>query len=311
MHETTFDSEPILLPFRPRATRPLHLGHRPGAQRGGLHRRHAGPAARARTTTRTASRSSSPTAARPTRTRDHRRRRWPAAPQRPPARQPAAAGRAPAATSPSAPARGDLVVLVDGHCELDNPHYLADLADAFARSGADCVGRPQPLDVTRGDAAAAGHRRGPGVAAGPPPRLVHLLRPPRASCRRRASPSPTAARCSRRSACSTRRSTPARTWSSTTASTGPGCAASSRRGCASATTRAARLAGLFRQMVRYGRGRVRLLRKHPETFSAGRLRAGGLPRRRRSPGRSWPGWRRGWRGLYAGAWGCTPLVVLP
>jgi len=28
------------------------------------------------------------------------------------------------------------------------------------------------------------------------------------------------------------------------------------------------LAGLFRQMVRYGRGRVRLLRKHPETFSA-------------------------------------------
>src|SRR5262249_50794842 len=27
------------------------------------------------------------------------------------------------------------------------------------------------------------------------------------------------------------------------------------------------LAGLFRQMVRYGRGRVRLLRKHPDTFS--------------------------------------------
>jgi hypothetical protein len=29
----------------------------------------------------------------------------------------------------------------------------------------------------------------------------------------------------------------------------------------------ATLAGLFRQMVRYGRGRVRLLRKHPDTFS--------------------------------------------
>src|SRR5262249_25121073 len=27
------------------------------------------------------------------------------------------------------------------------------------------------------------------------------------------------------------------------------------------------LSGLFRQMVRYGRGRVRLLRKHPETFT--------------------------------------------
>jgi succinoglycan biosynthesis protein ExoA len=29
------------------------------------------------------------------------------------------------------------------------------------------------------------------------------------------------------------------------------------------------LAGLFRQMFRYGRGRVRLLRKHPETFTPG------------------------------------------
>src|SRR5262249_32087017 len=28
-----------------------------------------------------------------------------------------------------------------------------------------------------------------------------------------------------------------------------------------------KLGGLFRQMARYGRGRIRLLRKHPETFS--------------------------------------------
>jgi polysaccharide deacetylase family protein (PEP-CTERM system associated) len=45
-------------------------------------------------------------------------------------------------------ARGDLVVVVDGHSDLDNPNYLAALADAFARSGADCIGRPQPLDIT-------------------------------------------------------------------------------------------------------------------------------------------------------------------
>jgi succinoglycan biosynthesis protein ExoA len=31
------------------------------------------------------------------------------------------------------------------------------------------------------------------------------------------------------------------------------------------------LAGLFRQLWRYGRGRVRLLRKHPDTFSVGSL----------------------------------------
>src|SRR5579885_2082815 len=49
-------------------------------------------------------------------------------------------------------ARGDILLLVDGHCELGNPNYLADLAAAFARSGADCVGRPQPLDVAHASA---------------------------------------------------------------------------------------------------------------------------------------------------------------
>ena len=44
-------------------------------------------------------------------------------------------------------ARGDIVVFVDGHCDLGNEHYLRDLADAFGRSGAACVARPQPLDV--------------------------------------------------------------------------------------------------------------------------------------------------------------------
>src|SRR5262249_38098141 len=33
----------------------------------------------------------------------------------------------------------------------------------------------------------------------------------------------------------------------------------------------ATLGGLFRQMTRYGRGRVRLLRKHPDTLSPGTL----------------------------------------
>src|SRR5262249_49750908 len=45
--------------------------------------------------------------------------------------------------------RGELFVLIDGHCELDNSRYLADLADAFQQSGADCIGRPQPLDVSQ------------------------------------------------------------------------------------------------------------------------------------------------------------------
>src|SRR6201998_4057178 len=31
-------------------------------------------------------------------------------------------------------ARGDIVLLIDGHCELRNPYYLQKLADAFAES---------------------------------------------------------------------------------------------------------------------------------------------------------------------------------
>jgi len=42
-------------------------------------------------------------------------------------------------------ARGDFLVLVDGHCEIQNPDYLSNVAAAFDRSEADTLGRPQPL----------------------------------------------------------------------------------------------------------------------------------------------------------------------
>jgi len=45
-------------------------------------------------------------------------------------------------------ARGELLVVVDGHCELEDNDYLKNLVSAFERSGADCIGRPQPLDAT-------------------------------------------------------------------------------------------------------------------------------------------------------------------
>jgi succinoglycan biosynthesis protein ExoA len=45
-------------------------------------------------------------------------------------------------------ARGELLVVVDGHCELENGDYFKQLVSAFERSGADCLGRPQPLDAT-------------------------------------------------------------------------------------------------------------------------------------------------------------------
>ena len=42
---------------------------------------------------------------------------------------------------------GDLILIVDGHCSLKSRSHLSDLAAAFANNGADIIGRPQPLRV--------------------------------------------------------------------------------------------------------------------------------------------------------------------
>jgi GT2 family glycosyltransferase len=41
----------------------------------------------------------------------------------------------------------DVVVIVDGHCHVPDRDYLKNLAAAFEASRADCLGRPQPLDI--------------------------------------------------------------------------------------------------------------------------------------------------------------------
>jgi len=45
-------------------------------------------------------------------------------------------------------ARGEFVVVIDGHCELQNRDYLRDLVEVFESRHVECVGRPQPLDVS-------------------------------------------------------------------------------------------------------------------------------------------------------------------
>ena len=45
-------------------------------------------------------------------------------------------------------ARGDIVLIVDGHCLIDNPQMLRNVDAAFEKSGADCLGRPQPLELS-------------------------------------------------------------------------------------------------------------------------------------------------------------------
>jgi len=42
---------------------------------------------------------------------------------------------------------GEFAIIVDGHCQVPDRNYLRNLVSAFAGSGADCLGRPQPLDA--------------------------------------------------------------------------------------------------------------------------------------------------------------------
>ena len=45
-------------------------------------------------------------------------------------------------------ARGEVMLILDGHCELDNNSLLLNVSKAFQRSAADCLGRPQPLEIS-------------------------------------------------------------------------------------------------------------------------------------------------------------------
>jgi glycosyltransferase involved in cell wall biosynthesis len=42
--------------------------------------------------------------------------------------------------------QGDYFVVVDGHCHIPDDQFLRNIVACFEKSGADCLGRPQPLD---------------------------------------------------------------------------------------------------------------------------------------------------------------------
>lgn len=42
--------------------------------------------------------------------------------------------------------KGEIFVVIDGHCYIPDENLLGNIADCFEKSGADCLGRPQPLD---------------------------------------------------------------------------------------------------------------------------------------------------------------------
>ncbi|VTS08822.1 glycosyltransferase family 2 protein [Tuwongella immobilis] len=43
--------------------------------------------------------------------------------------------------------QGDVVIIIDGHCNIPDPNYLRHIEQAFVTSGAESLGRPQPLRV--------------------------------------------------------------------------------------------------------------------------------------------------------------------
>ncbi len=162
--------------------------------------------------------------------------------------------------------RGDIIVIIDGHCSLANRRYLHSLADAFRRSNADCVGRPQPLDV------AGASRLQRAIAAGRASWLGHNPSSHIYSMQERFVPPQSVAVAYRRwvfdklglfdehfDACEDVE------FNHRAASAGFRCFFTPQvmvryhpRGT---------LWKLAQQMVRYGRGRYRLLKKHRQTFS--------------------------------------------
>lgn len=187
-------------------------------------------------------------------------------------------------------ARGDVVLVVDGHCDLRGDRCFRELADAFRRSGADCLGRPQPLE----SAEKAGHSRSGPAPRSPLQRAIAAARSSRLghhpdsriySAEEGFVPAESVAVAYRREVF--RLLGPLGQEGGNEGS--PGGFDERFDACEDVefnhrvdraglrcffTPRIAvhyaprdTLRGLFRQLFRYGRGRVRLWRKHPETMS--------------------------------------------
>lgn len=162
--------------------------------------------------------------------------------------------------------RGDLLVVVDGHCDLANANYLADLAEAFRTSGADCIGRPQPLDVAHAGtlqqaiAAARSSRLGHHPDSFIYSRVARFVPPDSVAVAYRRSVFETIGLFDESfDACEDVE------FNHRVARAGMRCYFTPRVQVYYHPRSS--LLGLVRQMVRYGRGRVRLLRKHPDTFT--------------------------------------------
>lgn len=163
-------------------------------------------------------------------------------------------------------ANGDVVVIVDGHCRFHDDQYLKNIATGFSNPEIDCLGRPQPLDTEQGSlwpraiatarSSQLGHHPDSFVFSN-----QQLLVPAHsvAVAYRISVFKRTGGFDEQFDACEDVELNHRIDLSGLKCLLVPNISLSYHP--------RASLAGLFRQLERYGRGRMRLLKKHPDTFS--------------------------------------------
>ena len=166
--------------------------------------------------------------------------------------------------------RSEYVVIIDGHCEIPTRRYFIELVDAFEESGADCLGRPQPLDVTSATPLQL------AIAVARSSRLGHHPESFIYSDQPQFVPAKSVAVAYRRGVFDRVGLFDESFDAHEDGEFNYRCDRAGLR-CYFVPALAINyfprtsLTGLFKQMVRYGRGRVRFSRKHPGTWGLGTL----------------------------------------
>jgi len=173
-------------------------------------------------------------------------------------------------------ARGEYVIFIDGHCHLSSRTLLRDIADLFARTGADCLCRPQPLKMSGNTlfqdvvahvrATPLGHGRGSMIYA--------------TDFEGRVNPFSSGAIYRRtvfdRIGYYDERFDASEDVEFNHRVHQAGMVSYSSPKLAAMYRPREDMGSLWKQMIRYGRGRVRLVRKHRDAFSLGQIVPAGL-----------------------------------
>ena len=168
-------------------------------------------------------------------------------------------------------ARGDIILFLDGHCHLPSRTLLADTVNIMQSSGAECLCRPQPLIAPQASAT------GQAIAAVRASQLGHgrdsLIYDLNYSGY--VDPSSSGATYTKQALQAVgpydERFDACEDVELNTRIRKAGFRAYTHPSLAVYYEPRGSVSGLFRQMVRYGRGRIRLAGKHPDTWSPATL----------------------------------------